>query len=119
MSQAAQVPGNLTRRRATERRRCLLASRIVFGPEGFTVEATIRDVSEGGARIRLGSQMPLPREFRVILRDGACLEAEIVWRRGAELGVRFLGPVDLTDPTDASVRALRHLWLEMAERGGG
>jgi hypothetical protein len=97
----------------------LLASRIVFGPEAFTVEATLRDLSDGGARIRLGRDMPLPREFRVILQDGNCLEVEVVWLRGLELGVRLLGPIDLRDPTDASVQALRHLWLEMANRGGG
>ncbi len=60
--------------------------------------------------------MPLPKSFRVILRDGVCQETEIVWRRGQELGVRFLAPVDLQDPTDASVRMLRRLWAEMAGR---
>jgi hypothetical protein len=75
-----------------------------------------RDVSDSGARVRLSTLMPLPKSFRVILRDGVCREAETVWRRGQELGVRFLGSVDLGDPPDASVRLLRRLWAEMAGR---
>ena len=116
MVQTAQARSEASQRRRASRQRCLFACRIVFGPEAFTLDATIRDVSDTGARIRLPSPMPLPKSFRVILRDGVCQETETVWRRGQELGVRFLAPVDLQDPTDASVRMLRHLWAEMAGR---
>lgn len=116
MVQTAPARTEATQRRGTSRQRCFFACRIVFGPEAFTLDATIRDVSDTGARIRLPSPMPLPKSFRVILRDGMCQETEIVWRRGQELGVRFLVPVDLQDPTDASVRMLRRLWAEMAGR---
>ena len=80
------------------------------------MDVIIRDVSDSGARIRLPSPMLLPRNFRVILRDGVCHETEIAWRRGQELGVRFLAPIDLQDPTDSSVRMLRRLWADMAGR---
>lgn len=118
MVQTSQARTEAAQRRRTSRQRCLFACRIVFGPEAFTLDGMIRDVSDTGARIRLSAPIPLPRSFRVILRDGVCQEAETVWRRGQELGVRFMAPVDLQDPTDASVRLLRRLWAEMAGRAG-
>lgn len=118
MTQASPVQVETEQRRQTSRQRCLFSCRIVFGSEAFTLDCTIRDVSDAGARIRLPTSMSLPSSFRVILRDGMCQEAETVWRRGQELGVRFLAPVDLHDPTDASVRLLRRLWAEMAGRAG-
>ena len=119
MVETSPVRIEAAQRRRTSRQRCLFACRIVFGPEDFTVDGMIRDVSDTGARIRLPSPIPLPKSFRVILRDGVCQETETVWRRSQELGVRFLAPVDLHDPTDASVRMLRRLWAEMAGRSGG
>ena len=116
MVQTSQARIEAAQRRRTTRQRCLFACRIVFGPEAFTLDGMIRDVSDFGARVRLSTLMPLPKSFRVILRDGVCQDAETVWRRGQELGVRFLRSVDLGDPTDASVRLLRRLWAEMAGR---
>ncbi|MCI3181620.1 PilZ domain-containing protein [Caulobacter sp. CCUG 60055] len=116
MAQISPVRTEAAQRWRTSRQRRLFACRIVFGPGAFTLDGMIRDVSDSGARIRLPSPMPLPKSFRVILRDGVCQETETVWRRGQELGVRFLAPVDLQDPTDASVRMLRRLWAEMAGR---
>ena len=116
MVQTSQVRIEASQRRRTSRQRCLFACRIVYGPEAFTLDGMIRDVSDSGARIRLPSPMPLPKSFRVILRDGVCHETETIWRRGQELGVRFLAPIDLQDPTDSSVRMLRRLWAEMAGR---
>ena len=118
MVQTSPVRVEAAQRRRKPRQRCLFACRIVFGPEAFTLDGMIRDVSDTGARIRLLSPIPLPKSFRIILRDGVCQETETVWRRGQELGVRFLGSVDLRDPTDASVRLLRRLWAEMAGRAG-
>ena len=118
MVQASPIQPQASQRRHLSRQRCLLACRIVFGPQALTLDAMIRDVSDTGARIRLPTLLPLPKSLQVILRDGVCQEAETVWQRGQELGVRFLGPIDLQDPTDASVSLLRRLWAEMAARNG-
>ena len=116
MVQASPIRTQALQRRSISRERCLLACRIVFGPNAFTLDAVVRDVSDTGARIRLPTLLPLPKFFQVIFRDGDCQEAETIWQRGQELGVRFLGPIDLQDPTDASVRLLRRLWADMAAR---
>lgn len=104
-------------RRNDARHRCLLACRIVFGSDGMTADAVLRDRSESGARLRLSSALPLPRHFQVVFaKDGECFEADLIWRRSVELGVRLLSPIDITAPTDVSVRLLRRIWVEMAGR---
>lgn len=104
-------------RRLGSRQRCLYACRIVHGADAHTLDGVVRDLSETGARLRIASSLPLPKVFRLILaREGRCHEVEVVWRRGQEIGVAFIGTVDLSDATDASVRLLRRLWAEMAGR---
>jgi len=104
-------------RRLRLRQRCLYACRIVYGPEAYTLDGMVRDLSDTGARLRFASSVLLPKSFRLILaRESRCDDVEIVWRRSQEMGVRFVGAVDMTDTTDTSVRQLRRLWAEMAGR---
>lgn len=113
------VPGvvDYRSRRIYARHRCLLACRIVFGVGGLTADAVLRDRSASGARLRLNSPLPLPRHFQVLFaKDGECFEAELIWRRGIDLGVRLHSPIDINSPTDASIRLLRRIWAEMPAR---
>jgi len=89
----------------------------VHGADAHTLDGVVRDLSETGARLGIASSLPLPKSFRLILaREGRCHEVEVVWRRGQEIGVTFIGAIDLSDATDASVRLLKRLWAEMAGR---
>jgi len=119
MLQASTDRSRELQSRRSERQRCLRTCQIVFGPKAFTLAALISDESYEGARMRLSFPVPLPESFYVIVRDGACLNAQTVWRRGNDLGVRFLGIIDLQDQTDVSVRLLRRLRVEMAGRNSG
>lgn len=104
-------------RRHRARQRCLYACRIVYGPHLHTLDGVVRDLSDSGARIRVASPLVLPTTFKIILaREGRCHDAEVAWRRGSDMGLRFLDVVDLHDPADASIRLLRRLWAEMAGR---
>jgi len=76
----------------------------------------VRNLSEAGARLRIAASVPLPKSFQLILR---CHEVEVAWRRGREVDVRFVGNIDLSDVTNASVRLLRLLWAEIAGRAAG
>ncbi|WP_421931802.1 PilZ domain-containing protein [Phenylobacterium sp.] len=107
------------RRRVDARHRCLLTCKIVFGTDDLTVDGVLRDRSTVGARLRIVSPLALPKQFRVVLaKEGECFEAQLIWRRGVELGVRLLSPIDIAAPTDISVRQLRRIWIEMAARDG-
>ena len=119
MAQASPLRSQDLQGRRSSRQRCLRTCQIVFGPKSFTLAALISDESYAGARLRLSFPVPLPESFYVILRDGACLNTQTVWRRGNDLGVRFLGNIDLQDQTDVSVRLLRRLSVDMASGSMG
>ena len=104
--------------REQRRQRCLLAANLVYGEEQLTVGATVRDLHEHGARVRLTTILPLPSRLTVLVgRDGDAYEAEVVWKNGAEIGLKFLARLDATQKTeDPNAAVLRRLWLTMAGR---
>ncbi|WP_157099990.1 hypothetical protein [Rhodoplanes sp. Z2-YC6860] len=65
------------------------------------VEALISDVSDDGAIISLASDAKLPKTFVVYLTKSGSVgrKAEVLWREGATLGVRFIGKA--TRPDDS------------------
>src|SRR5699024_3067522 len=54
------------------------------------LDASLLDISETGARIRLMTPAVLPDEFDLHLADGRRPRVEIVWRNAATLGVAFV-----------------------------
>jgi hypothetical protein len=79
-----------TERRVSKRKRTLLAAKVVFADGASTVDCVIRDRSETGAKISLGSFATLPEDFDLIIAGrGEHLSAQMVWSRGEELGVSF------------------------------
>jgi hypothetical protein len=54
-------------------------------------ECTLADISEGGARLALGSAREVPAEFTLLLsRDGAIQRrCRVLWRTAADIGVEF------------------------------
>ena len=105
-------------RRKHHRQRCLLVANLVFGDEQLTAGATVRDLHEHGARVRLATILPLPSRLTLIVgRDGDAYDAEVVWKNGTELGVKFLAKLDVTRKSeDPNAVVLRRLWLTMAGR---
>lgn len=72
------------------RRRQLKAAKIVYRNGNCVLDCAITDISEGGARIDLGIVVDLPDRFFLHFADGSRKrEAEVVWRKGTALGVRF------------------------------
>ncbi|MCJ2055498.1 PilZ domain-containing protein [Methylobacterium sp. J-048] len=78
-------------RRASPRRRTLLEGHIEIAGGG-AIDCTIRNLSDGGARLLVVSVIGVPDEF--VLSFGAAAErrsARVVWRKETELGVAFVG----------------------------
>ena len=59
-----------------------------------TFDCVIRDVSDTGARLRLGSESTLlPEKFELVfVAEQLAYPAKLRWRRGTECGVEYLGP---------------------------
>jgi two-component system cell cycle response regulator len=103
--------------RTVRRRRVLLAGRLVYGDAHLTQDCAIRDLSEGGARIRLSSPVPLPAQVWLIeVRSATAFCCEVAWRRAPEFGLRFLERHDLTTETAPELKPLKRIWIESAAR---
>lgn len=63
----------------------------VYDSGGRSVEVSIRDLSPNGARLSVAAETAIPRQF--VIRFGEYeARGEVVWRKGAEMGIRFVTP---------------------------
>ncbi|MGZ3273852.1 MAG: PilZ domain-containing protein [Caulobacteraceae bacterium] len=102
-------------RRRARRQRVLFGGKIVLGPN-LSMDCTIRNLSEGGAQVRIGIEVGLPNEFHLIeIRSAMAYRVRVAWRSASATGVKFTERLDL-NRTDAPLH-LRQLWLGCATRG--
>lgn len=85
------VAGRQEERRRHPRQRVLKRGRIVLNNGNSTVDCTIRDISEGGARLRLGGDFAAPENFDLLFLESS-LRRKVVrrWQIGTDIGVEFL-----------------------------
>lgn len=82
--------------RQAPRRKSLFGGRL-FIDGGGAWDCLIRDLSEGGAKIRVDDPTPLAAGMRVDLKVNKFEDlrrAEVMWVRGTEIGLRFLARMD-------------------------
>ena len=77
-------------RREHLRRRTLLSAKVVFNNGRGALNCTVKDLSECGARIKLGGWLNLPREFEIHLDRGARFRCEMVRFVDTFMSVRFI-----------------------------
>ncbi len=78
--------------RGVHRKRTLKRARAVLDDRS-TIDCTIRDISEGGARLVFGDAFKLPETFRlIIVMSSTIVPVRLQWQRGMEAGVAFDGP---------------------------
>jgi PilZ domain-containing protein len=83
-----ETPGEA---RVAPRRRVLKAGIAASNERRLTVACTVRDVSTTGARLRVDGSVGIPDTFELIIEvDGLEADCQVVWRRGNEVGVRFV-----------------------------
>jgi len=78
-------------RRCVARRRVLKGGLVAFSERHATLSCTVRDLSDAGARLRLGGAPNVPDRFELIIDlDGLEALCQVVWRKDQEMGVKFL-----------------------------
>jgi hypothetical protein len=83
----------LTDQRKSPRRRVLKAGLIAFNDRHSTLQCTVRDLSETGARLLIGGSIGAPDTFELLIElDGLEHECTVVSRAAGEVRVKFLGP---------------------------
>jgi hypothetical protein len=86
---AAFVGGD---RRSEHRRRVLKVARVVLPGRLTAYDATVRDITAAGARIRAGEYTRLPEAFELQVRDEKYPRmARVAWRSGTDAGLVFTG----------------------------
>lgn len=77
-------------RRHYERVQCLLEASVDFS-DVLKEIVTVRNLSEGGAKIEVPNDLFIPQQFDLSgLIGGERVRCELVWRKGKEIGVRFV-----------------------------
>jgi hypothetical protein len=95
--------------RKTKRTHRRQAAWVVLDGGGARISCVLWDISEGGARIAAAHGNALPDVFGLFLtKDGKSRRfCQVVWRRGSQLGIRFVAEeaanIDL-DPAPAWMR---------------
>lgn len=99
---SSSAPDNKPEKRLEERKRTRLRSgKLVTLGGQFLTECHFQDLAGGGARIRIVGHCAIPDRFWLFDDQYAgALITEIIWRKDAEFGVRFVqdsGVVPLSD----------------------
>ncbi|MBZ8135242.1 PilZ domain-containing protein [Afifella sp. IM 167] len=77
-------------KRSHHRARALKAAKIVLNDRHSTIDCLVRDLSQGGAKLKVDNPAVLPAEFELLLEsDKIIVKAAIIWRRGEYVGVQF------------------------------
>ena len=85
---ANQTVTHLERRH--RRMRVLKGAQLRFRNKLVSIDCTMRDLSTGGARLRLSGPTGLPDSFDLKINGTSeCFPARLVWRRGNDIGVSF------------------------------
>ena len=77
--------------RQAERMRAFLRAQIVFNNRMSTIDCTIKNISQTGAKVALSDTLTLPTEFEIdIPQKGRSHRARLVWRDKEAIGIEFL-----------------------------
>lgn len=77
--------------RVAPRRRMLKFGKVAYSDRHVTIDCTVRDMSGTGARLRVQGSVAAPDTFELLIPlDGLEANCQVVWRAGADLGIKFL-----------------------------
>jgi hypothetical protein len=71
------------------RHRALKAGRIIFRQGGSTMDCTVKNISESGARILVDQAIIIPEQFELQFLDGSRHACTVRWRKLTQIGVHF------------------------------
>jgi hypothetical protein len=72
------------------RRRILKAGRIIFNDRFSVIDCTVRNLSDGGACLEVGSSIGIPDDFDLdIDPDRLGRHCHVAWRTERRIGVAF------------------------------
>jgi hypothetical protein len=76
-------------RRKETRRRVLKGAQIAFKGRGAVIDCMVRDLSDGGACLKVASPIGIPDTFELVLDLATVRHCRVVWRKATQIGVEF------------------------------
>jgi hypothetical protein len=76
-------------KRKARRQRVFKGGKILFNDGNSTIDCTIRNLSDTGAKLEVESVIGVPAEFMLVSHDGTERWSRVMWRAGTSLGVSF------------------------------
>jgi len=76
--------------RASARKKTLRSGTIIYNHRMSTMECTIFDLSEAGARLRLGDTSNVPDEFELQVLYGDKYRCRVIHKTRDQIGVEFV-----------------------------
>jgi hypothetical protein len=76
-------------RRKCSRRRVLKGAQIIFAGRQAAIDCVVRDLSEGGACLKVFSPIGIPDTFELRVDSDSLRSCRVVWRKAAQIGVEF------------------------------
>jgi hypothetical protein len=102
-----------TERRKPSRKSTYLRALSVTRDGARTVDVRVEDVSESGAKIAINKGQVIPEQgYLIVAGKEFAHEAEIVWTRPHEIGVKFLKTHTMESLKSGDLQFLRRLKLE-------
>lgn len=97
---------NMQERRRQRRRKTYLGGQTVYHQSYCAIDCLVRNLSQDGARLVFADgEWILPSEFDLVIpHRGDSRTARIVWRKQADVGVRFLDDVEARPFLEAARR---------------
>jgi hypothetical protein len=97
--------------RRERRRQTLHGAKITYDHCRILIDAVIKNRSQYGAKLSMSEARQVPKRFFLYIESEKLLyPAELMWRRSAEVGLRFYdNPIDVkrsADPRHARFRFL-------------
>jgi len=101
-----------------ERRRRVLWSGLIFVPQTqSTIDCSIKDLSETGAKLGIRGEITVPTQFLLVdITNQAAFEVECVRRDARELGVKILRSISLAERSSIEAIELNRLLVERLHR---
>ena len=77
-------------KRKAQRQRVLKGGKIIFANGSFTVDCTIRSLSDKGARLQIPTTVTIPDRFTFVdAQSGSRKPAKVIWRKADLIGIEF------------------------------
>ena len=76
--------------RSSTRRRVFKAAKLAFKGRSATIDCTVCDLSEGGARLKVASVVGIPDSFELMLAGEPVRFCRVIWVKATQIGVAFI-----------------------------